>query len=418
MVKAALSFANWEGGFVVFGVAPNGVWRGLSEAELALVDPASLSELINGCIFPEIPQLNYIDFHHEQKAFALLHVPPSLAAPHVTTKEVVEKDPNGALRKIIARHALYCRQGAKSDLATPQQHHRILNRQSERVREELLRRVKEVPVPVPVFSGQGERSSSGASLTVARLTSDPNAPAVRLTRKREGTSGVLLHEELSDGLFNEINNVVDANALLCGGQDHFLLGEPIYYRIYAERQHVEPSAARLGLLARTALTDFYAPNLYWLLQLSPAESAAVIQRATEELKNPQVHGLMRVATLLGQPASDWLWRIFQNAWGGHTQRPDYYWTFKAMRETRARDPRLVALRTAGKTSIELPSAAPISVESLIDSPIEAAGLLSRCCLAVFEGQKQFRTAARHLDILAHGLELTNAAPTIVAALLA
>ncbi len=105
MVKAAVSFANWEGGFVVFGVDRNGEWRGLTEAELEVVDPANLGELINGCIFPEIPVLNYIDFHHKRKLFALLHVPPSPLAPHVTTKEIVEKDSAGKLRPVLARHA-------------------------------------------------------------------------------------------------------------------------------------------------------------------------------------------------------------------------------------------------------------------------------------------------------------------------
>jgi hypothetical protein len=85
-VKAVLSFANWEGGFVVFGVDPAGRWVGLDRTELASVDPAAISELVNGCVFPEIPDLNYAEFERDTMAFAVLHVPPSANAPHITTK--------------------------------------------------------------------------------------------------------------------------------------------------------------------------------------------------------------------------------------------------------------------------------------------------------------------------------------------
>ncbi len=413
MVKAAISFANWEGGFIIFGVAPNGEWRGLDEAALAVVDPASLSELVNGCIFPEIPHLNYIDFRHDGKLFALLHVPPSVAAPHVTTKDVVEKDSKGTLRNVLARHALYCRQGAKSDLATPSQHHQLLSRRTERLRDELLRRVKEVAVPFPVISSTGHSSSTGATITVARLTKDPNAPAVRLTRQQDGAAGIMLHEELSDGLFDEINNVIEANTLLSGGKDAFFLGESIYYRIYAERQHVQSVASRLALLARTGLHDFYAPNLFWLLRLPPAESAAAIRHAAEDIKSPQIHGLIRLVTLLGRKASDWLWEKMELSWHRYAQKPDYYWTFQEMRAATANDSRLAALRVGKRALIEVPEGNPIAIDSLLSSPLESASLLSHACVAVFSGRKEFRQSARYLDVLTYGAELKSAAPAIM-----
>jgi hypothetical protein len=416
MVKAAVSFANWLGGFVLFGVDRNGSWVGLAEEGLAFVDPASLYELINGCIFPEIPNLNYIDFRHEGKLFALLHVPPSSQSPHVVTKEVVEKDASGQVRPVLARHALYCRQGAKSDLATAQQHQQIIAVRTEWVRDELLRRVKEVPVHSLAPTQSGGPGAVAGSLTVTRLTTDPEAPVVRVTRGREGTAGILLHEELSDGLFDEINNVVDANSLLAGGREAFLLGEPIYYRIYAERQHVQPASPRLGLLARTGLHDLYGPNLFWILQMDPEAVASVIRGAAENIKSPQVHGLIRLVTLMGRQASDWLWNKLQRIWSGHTQRPDYLWAFKEIRSRRTGDLRLISLRTAGRSLVDLPDAAAVTVESLLGSPSEAAGHLSRVCLAVFNGAKEFKQSARILDILAYGSEINAAGTRIVEAL--
>jgi hypothetical protein len=66
---------------------------------------SDLTELINGCVYPDIPVLNYTDFWH-RRAFALLHIPPSTAAPHVTTKQIADKA--NPARIILARYALHC----------------------------------------------------------------------------------------------------------------------------------------------------------------------------------------------------------------------------------------------------------------------------------------------------------------------
>jgi predicted HTH transcriptional regulator len=116
VVKVILSFANWEGGFIIFGVEPAGRWVGLSRNELDAVDPAHITELVNSCIQPDIPVINYTEVSVGRSHFALIHVPPSGAGPHITTKQVTDKVNHSHV--ILARHGLYCRQGAKSDLAT------------------------------------------------------------------------------------------------------------------------------------------------------------------------------------------------------------------------------------------------------------------------------------------------------------
>ncbi len=49
-IKAAISFANTLGGFVVIGVTRDGNWQGLPRSEVESVDPATLTELINDYI--------------------------------------------------------------------------------------------------------------------------------------------------------------------------------------------------------------------------------------------------------------------------------------------------------------------------------------------------------------------------------
>ena len=215
-VKAAISFANADGGFVVFGIHPNGTWEGLTDEQLFHFDPAKITELINGVVFPELPEINYAEFSDSEKNFAVVHVPPSGLIPHVTTRKIVETDASGVKKTVIERHAVYFRQGARSAVATPLQHQKIVERRTSRLRDELLRRVREVPIAT-AGSGRASKPSAGGTgtvMTIARLTRDANAPAVRVTRVPAQSSGVLLHEELSDGLFDEINNVLDANGTL------------------------------------------------------------------------------------------------------------------------------------------------------------------------------------------------------------
>jgi predicted HTH transcriptional regulator len=95
VAKAAISFANTEGGFVLFGIEPKGKWLGFTEAELKKTDPAALAELVNGCVSPELIGLNYSHITIAGRIFPVLHVPPSTQMPHVTTKEIPERLPDG-----------------------------------------------------------------------------------------------------------------------------------------------------------------------------------------------------------------------------------------------------------------------------------------------------------------------------------
>jgi predicted HTH transcriptional regulator len=82
-IKAALSFANTEGGFIVFGVDPTGKWVGLSDAALAEADPAALVELINSHVSPRLPSINYAEITSRARKYTVLHIPPSAEMPHV-----------------------------------------------------------------------------------------------------------------------------------------------------------------------------------------------------------------------------------------------------------------------------------------------------------------------------------------------
>jgi hypothetical protein len=363
---------------------------------------------VNGCVFPDIPNLNYAEFQYKQKIYAIIHVLPSPLMPHVTTKAIVETKPDGSKSIIIKKHSVYCRQGAKSDLATPSQHHKIISSRIEMLRNELLSRIKEVSIPIPLAVKSTTEKSIGTTLKVARITDDPTAPAIRLTRSKDDTSGTFLHEELYDGLFEEINNVLDANDLMAEGRNEFVLGEKVYYRIYAERQHVAGESRRVSLLFETAVNKLYAPNLYWLVKMPHAELAQILIHSLQEDKHLYMRMVIRLATLLGRKISDWFFSELEKKWRRYNQKPEYFWTFQKIRNrTGVSDVRLLAARTTASTAISLPDKNIVIVNDLLSRPDQAAKYLSEVCVSIFKGNKVYKSLSRNLDIFAYGNQILS-----------
>ena len=410
-VKTAISFANADGGFLLFGVDPKGTWSGLTDDEIAELDPAKVTELINGVVFPDLPVINYAQFSHERKNFAVVHIPPSPLVPHSTTKDITEIDAGGIRRVVLAKHMVYYRHGGKSDTATPLQLQRIVEKRTIHVRDELVRRVREVPVPV-IGQGHPAGSTTGTTVTVARLTNDPNAPVVRLTRAPGQGTGVLLHEELSNGLFDEINNVLDANNLLAGTANQFVFGDEIYYRVYAERHHVQTSNGHADLLLKTACREIYAPFLFWLTIVPRQLVAEELLRSVNNPKHPVILSAFRAVVLLGSEATEWLDRFLDRRYKRLTQPPEFYWSFKKMVGRKITDRRLLAMRTTATAILDIPDTGAVSVSQLLAAPEEAATHLSRQCLRVFRGEGSERTLARQLDVAAYGRQVEDNAAQI------
>ena len=364
-------------------------------------------ELVSECVSPDIVQLNYADFAIDSRQFALLHTPPSKVVPHVTTRQLIDKDTHGRLVQVISKYAVYARHGAKTDLATPSQHQVILNRRLESLREQLLTRIREVPVPiaVPIKGSHGDQTG----IRVARATSDPSAPSVRLVRAGIPASGVYLHEELSDGLFDEINNVIEANYKLARGREIFVLGEPIYYRIYAERQHVDNIHGRFHTLANTAICSLYAPSLFWLNSLTAMDIASILHRAIKEQKTPEMYGVIRIAVLLGEKTSDWLWGVIEKKWEQNSQKPEFYWAFQTIRNrTGIKDRILLALRTTSQAQVEkFGPAEATTIGDLLSAPQRASSILSHVCMSIFQDEKKYKVLSRELDVLSYGKQFAT-----------
>ncbi|MDR3414084.1 MAG: ATP-binding protein [Formivibrio sp.] len=416
VVKAAISFANTEGGFIVFGIESKGKWLGFTEAELKETDPAALAELINGCVSPELVGLNYAHLTFSGQIFPVLHVPPSPQIPHVTTKEIQERLPDGKTVLHLNKYAVYCRYVAKSDLATPAQFARIIALRTDFLKSEMLRRVKEVPVAAFVSTS---KASSG-SPTILRVTKggkDTSIPAVRITRNPSEAAGMIVTEELSDGLFDEINNVLDANDLLARNRSDFVFGELIYYRIYAERQHIKPAIAKHQMLSKVATLKFYAPGFFWLLKLSPEQIASLVKEVLAHDKATNNRIVCRLAILLGPKVTAWLKLLLDRHWQNHAQPAEHYRYFKKLiKKANGVDRRITAIQELPNAELIFGDSETILIGELLKSPNQASACLSKACMAVFNGDMAQKTVCRQLDLITYGSEFAQMEESVLAAL--
>jgi hypothetical protein len=127
---------------------------------------------------------------------------------------------------------------------------------------------------------------------------------------------------------------------------------------------------------------------------------------------------MRIAVLLGQDFCKWLFAKWQARWKNHAQPPSFYWTLKEMMvDLEKSDPRLVAGRFSATTKVAINGEEPITVREILDKPELAITPVSKACMKVFRGDKDFTSMARNLDYLAHGPEVQRRASAITKAVI-
>lgn len=220
MVKVAISFANTSGGFILFGVSRTGGYTGLHPSETSHVDSSKIESLLNEAVDPSI-SYKLTQYIFRSKVFYILHVPPSRRAPHITTK-ARHGDKSRGSKEILRKYALYVRRGSQSVIAGPRDYQRIIDQHVERVRAEMLRRIKQVAVSdiSPVRDGA---PSAPSSVVEARLSSDSSATPFRFVQNVEDADVRLVHSDVSSIIFQSPDNILKVNASLAGNRQDFVL---------------------------------------------------------------------------------------------------------------------------------------------------------------------------------------------------
>jgi hypothetical protein len=325
----------------------------------------------------------------------------------------------GKQKTAFGAGTIYFRHGAKSEHGNNHDLRTVVERELNTVRKAWVKGLRQV-VQAPIDSEIVAVPRTTAPATkVVRAVKDLAAQPILLTRDSAKAGAIFYHEEISEGIFDEINNVIDANKALAKGQKRFHLGQGIYHRVYAERQHVVQERDGLELLLRAAISQFHAPGLFWMLRLPDESIVAPFLDLYRNPRSPQVFFLPRIATILGKDFSDWLLRKLNKKFDKSTQPPGFYWSFKRMSaRLDSAEYRLRAAHLSTKWRPTLPIAENISVTELLDDPSRAAALVSVASMVAFEHESaESRSIARNLDYLAYGAEIRKRARGISEAIM-
>jgi hypothetical protein len=422
IVKDLVAIANSGGGIILFGVDNLGRPCGSPTELITNLDPADVANKVSkytGAVDLEFE----IREMKKGKTVLVAFVIHAVSIPIVFRKPGTYDIGGGKQRTAFSVGTVYFRHGAKSEPGTSDDIRRVIERQLELIRKSWIKGMRKV-VQAPQGSQVITIQPRGSTVSTVPLTTnvhavkDPNATPVLLTRDRTKASGTFMHEGVSDGIFDEINNVIDANTVLAKGQQHFFLGQPIYFRIYAERQHVQQPNSNILLLLHSAVTELYAPSLYWVVTLPVGITAQTFVDLYLYPKSPYIHHLMRMAILLGKEFCEWLYGKWHDKWKRHPQPPSFYWTFKDMMSKLDRhDRRLIAARAVTTTQFTIAGATSPPAKELLEKPEQAAALLSNACMQVFEGRTKLRSTARNLDYLAYGGEVERRSAQITKAII-
>lgn len=220
---------------------------------------------------------------------------------------------------------------------------------------------------------------------------------VRMTKSPDESEGIIYLEELQEGIFDEINNILDANKLLAVGKQQFVLGESLYYRIYSERQHVSFNIETYDLLARTGSMNFYGPFLYWLIKLPVTNIVDILFNIFEQYKSPNINNLTKIALLLGGEALMEINLMFEKKHQNKMQKPESYYTFQSQQKKLNANPLLTALKTSNSKLI----IDTFNFESLYNDTKTTSKILSVECLKFFKGEEKNKKTIRDLDFLAY-----------------
>lgn len=256
LIKDLAAIANSGGGIIVFGLDSQGAPTGEPIEAMTSIDPADIANKV-------LKYTGQVDFEFEvrrltKQASALAaFVIPAAAVPLIFEKPGTYDIGGGKQKTAFGVGTVYFRHGAKSEPGTSEDIRRVIERQLDQIRRSWLRGVRKIiqaPQGAHILALHPTTKEVRQALaTSVRAVDDPKATPVRLTRDSAVASGTFMHEEVSKALFDEINNVIDANRILARGQPGFFLGQPVYYRIYAERYHVRQSEDTLGFCSATAL---------------------------------------------------------------------------------------------------------------------------------------------------------------------
>jgi schlafen family protein len=217
VIKDIVAIANSGGGVVVFGLDNLGTPTGATLTALAQLDPADVGNKVAKYTGPVQLEFEVRELKKQGRKLQAFVV-QAVSIPIIFQKPGTYEVTPGKQKTAFSVGTVYFRHGAKSEPGNSEDIRTVIERQLEFIRKSWIKGVRKV-VQAPEGSQiiavrqTGHIGTPASFPSTVRGVKDPNATPVLLTRDRQKATGVFVHEEVSEGIFDEINNVVDANRL-------------------------------------------------------------------------------------------------------------------------------------------------------------------------------------------------------------
>jgi hypothetical protein len=218
LIKDIVAIANSGGGIIVFGLESNGSPTRQFIDSIVSIDPADFANKLSKYTGPIVPEFE-IQFLKKKGHKLTAFVIQTVSIPIIFQKPGTYDIGAGKQRTAFGMGTMYFRHGAKSEPGNSEDIRYVIERQLEQIRKSWFkgfRKVVHSPPGSQIVTLQtiSKKNTSTLLADKVRSVNDPNAIPVRLTRDKSIATGSFVHEEISDAIFDEINNVVDANRIL------------------------------------------------------------------------------------------------------------------------------------------------------------------------------------------------------------
>jgi hypothetical protein len=300
ITKDFLSFANTEGGYLVFGIE-NSTYskKGITD-DVAnhIAEPNNIIQKINRFIAPPINHIRTKKITRDGKYFVFIYIPPSKDITHVVDKIGAYKNSNHETLTILRPGEIYIRKSGKNSLIDCHTFEELLNRRIHYYSQNLLSNISRVIEAPPnhevlVFDPRDTEYKNEQARSY-RITSAPDAIPVA---------------GLSFTISPSTDEELIASWIALNKQNlKFLPNMSEIYRLYSLRRNLIITQEQKYYLALFS-SIYDAPIFFWLQEKKKVEIIDILKIGfglTLNLQNKI--SILRISSVLGRAE----YRLFLN----------------------------------------------------------------------------------------------------------
>lgn len=203
IVKDIVAFANTRGGIIVFGLSDDSSLSDFDCNHLFELDPAQISDQIRKYTSVDFSGARVVSVSRNESKLPAILVDP-VETPLVFTKVGTYDIGEGQQKTAFSKGTIYFRHGAKSEPCSRIDLEDVIERRLQKIRTEWLDNIRKVVEASP--GANVVVTTKVAANSDVRITSDPNAPAVRLSSLSDS------HPYTQSEVIREANRLLDGDA--------------------------------------------------------------------------------------------------------------------------------------------------------------------------------------------------------------